>query len=436
MTSYRLITAFAISALLASCAKESSSGDIRETKSISVIMPSITSKTAFGTEAEGRMPLLWKSGDEITVAYAPGTSEERTAIYALEGDGGNSQGTFKYKSGDPGEFTITDIFYPASSVSDRNVPGAQTYREGGFDPKAALMSWHGPGVTAGSPVFLKNDASIICFQLKSANGADVKKISVTLAYSETDKRTYTLSCQNVVLGEDATPFYIAVQGRNDSCKVQIQINHSATVENISLTDRSFVAGELRRFSERDIVAAQPDGSLPDIGDLYQGGVVFETNNTYVKVVSLKESPTLCWSTESISTGCTESQDDGLEYTLKILSLPSYSSETYPAAAWCTSLGEGWYLPSTRELVSIRKNLIGINSSADNENPQKMAAANALMASYDGDPFNWGMYWSSRENASDNNKAWVSRLNKVIDDNYRKINITGYNARAVKKIIIN
>ena len=82
----------------------------------------------------------------------------------------------------------------------------------------------------------------------------------------------------------------------------------------------------------------------------------------------------------------------------------------------------------------------MDSSTEDED--KKAAANKLMEDLGGDPFSWAMYWSSRDNSSDNTKAYVARLNKKIDDNYKKANVTGnagsagYRARAVKKITIN
>ena len=133
-------------------------------------------------------------------------------------------------------------------------------------------------------------------------------------------------------------------------------------------------------------------------------------------------------------------EDGIENTQKLLSLPSYSASTYPAVAWCVALGEGWYLPSTKELVSIRRNLFNMDSSTEDE--AKKTAANELMKSLGGDELTWAMYWSSRENATNNGKAYVARLNKKVDDSYMKSNTsgssgsTGYRVRAVKKITIN
>ena len=426
--------------MLAGCAKNHQPEAIGPDGTITVLMPEILTKTAFGTEAEGKLPLLWQAGDQIAVAQDLGTASEKVAVYVLEGEGGTAAGQFKYKSGAVDISVITDIVYPASAASDPTIPAAQTYAEGNFDPKSVVMTWNsaeGLGETAAQ---LTTEASVICLMLKSSNAADVKKIKTTLTYADATALTYTLTCPSIVLSETALPFYIAVKGSENSCDVSFEFTHSNAIETKPATGKTFSAYEVSRFPEIEIVAQDLSADLPEIGELYEGGVVFEVNNSFVKVLSLRESDMLAWSTENISTGCTESHEDGLENTQKLLALPSYSAEKYPAVAWCVSLGEGWYLPSTKELVLVRKNLMKMDSSTEDE--AKKTAANQLMESLGGDPFTWAMYWASRENSSDNTKAYVARLNKKIDDNYKKSNVAGssgsagYRARAVKKITIN
>ena len=426
--------------MLAGCAKSHQPEAIGPDGTITVLMPEILTKTAFGTETEGKLPLLWQAGDQIAVAQDLGTASEKVAVYVLEGEGGTAAGEFKYKSGAVDISVITDIVYPASAASDPTIPVAQTYTEGNFDPKSVVMTWNsaeGLGETAAQ---LTTEASVICLMLKSSNAADVKKIKTTLTYADATAFTYTLTCPSIVLSETALPFYIAVKGSENSCDVSFEFTHSNAIETKPATGKTFSAYEVSRFPEIEIVAQELSTDLPEIGELYEGGVVFEVNNSFVKVLSLRESDMLAWSTENISTGCTESHDDGLENTQKLLALPSYSAEKYPAVAWCVSLGEGWYLPSTKELVLVRRNLMKMDSSTEDE--AKKTAANQMMESLGGDPFTWAMYWASRENSSDNTKAYVARLNKKIDDNYKKSNVAGssgsagYRARAVKKITIN
>ena len=425
--------------MLAGCAK-TEAPQVAESDTITVFMPEISTKTAFGQEADNTLPLVWKTGDEIAVVQNLGSAAEKVATYVLDGEGGSVQGVFKYKSGAIDVTTITDIVYPASAVSNPVIPTTQTYTVGNFDPKSVVMTWHDANGLGEEGAQLSTEASVLCLMLKSSNAADIKKIKTTLAYADASSVTYTLNCSNLVLSETAIPFYIAVEGSENACDVTFDISHSNATDSQTATGKTFSAYEVSRFPEIDVIAQELSADLPAIGELYEGGVVFDVNNEYVKVISLQESEKLSWSTETISTGCVENHEDGIENTQKLLSLPSYSPATYPAVAWCVSLGDGWYLPSSKELILIRQNLLKTNSKTEDEAAK--AAANELMTSLGGDPFSWAMYWSSREHATDNTKANVARLNKDLNDAYKKSNAegssgsAGYRARAVKKITIN
>lgn len=425
--------------LLAGCAK-TETPEIVTDSTITVFMPEISTKTAFGEENEGTLPLVWNTGDEIAVVQNLGSDAEKVATFVLDGEGGSAQGVFKYQSGAIDIATITDIVYPATAVSNTAIPTTQTYTEDNFDPTSVVMTWHDANGLGEEGAQLSTEASVICLMLKSSNAADVKKIKTTLTYADASPLTYTLNCSNLVLTETAIPFYIAVQGSENICDATFDISHSYATDTHTATGKTFSAYEVSRFPEIEIVAQELSADLPAVGELYEGGVVFEVNNDYVKVISLQESDKLAWSTENISTGCTENHEDGWENTQELLSLPSYSAGTYPAVAWCVSLGEGWYLPSTKELILIRQNLLKTDTNTDDESAKN--AANELMTSLGGNPFSWAMYWSSREHATDNTKANVARLNKSLNSAYSKSNVegttggTGYRARAVKKITIN
>ena len=425
--------------MMAGCAK-TETPEMATDNTITVFMPEISTKTAFGAENEGKLPLVWKAGDEITVAQDLGGAAQKTAIFVLEGEGGTAAGLFKYKSGAADITTITDIVYPASAASDTAIPASQTYTEGSFDPKSVVMTWHSDEGIGEDGAQLATEASVICLMLKSSNAADVKKIKTILTYSDASELTYTLNCPDIVLTETAIPFFIAVKGSENSCNVSVEISHSNAKDIASADNKVLSAYEVSRFPEIDIVAQELSADLPKIGEAYEGGVVFDVNNSYIKVLSLRESDKLAWSTENISTGCIESHEDGLDNTLKLLALPSYSEAAYPAVAWCVSLGEGWYLPSTQELTLVRVNLLGTESSTEDE--AKKAAANELMEQLGGDPFSWAMYWSSREHSTNNQKTYCARLNKKVNDAYSKSNVdgssgsAGYRARAVMKITIN
>lgn len=107
--------------------------------------------------------------------------------------------------------------------------------------------------------------------------------------------------------------------------------------------------------------------------------------------------------------------EGEEYTAAILRhLPTYLC---PAAYWCTSLGEGWYLPTASELSYLMRNA---NMGREEEGP----ISRAIIAN-GGDVIDGGWYWSCSEsertealNVSD--KGSVSSENKSEENAVRAI----------------
>lgn len=78
--------------------------------------------------------------------------------------------------------------------------------------------------------------------------------------------------------------------------------------------------------------------------------------------------------------------EGADYTAAILEqMPSYLC---PAAAWCVSLGDGWYLPTASELLYLFQ---VANCKQADKGPIGLA-----LTSYGGTPFGGGWYWSSTE----------------------------------------
>ena len=94
-----------------------------------------------------------------------------------------------------------------------------------------------------------------------------------------------------------------------------------------------------------------------VGDLYDSngvkGLVFKVNEDGSSglIASMYEPESmLAWATELIVTKAT-SLDSGEKNCATIFALPNMESH-YPAFAWCKSLGEGWYIPSIRELKEL------------------------------------------------------------------------------------
>ncbi|MBE6187624.1 MAG: DUF1566 domain-containing protein [Rikenellaceae bacterium] len=108
--------------------------------------------------------------------------------------------------------------------------------------------------------------------------------------------------------------------------------------------------------------ARPKTSAPyKVGDYYNDGVkdgiVFEVSagGNHGKIVSIAQPLVkLRWSTDNIYGVSAKSKSNGAKNMEKIKLLDNWQSR-YPAAKWCSDLGEGWYLPSINELVSVYMN---------------------------------------------------------------------------------
>lgn len=191
--------------------------------------------------------------------------------------------------------------------------------------------------------------------------------------------------------------------------------------NVTLTAGSATAEfTVRQFSEA------PTGLT--IGAMYQGGMIFEIAADYIKIISLTEGEEFWASdlTKATLVGTEDNPENGGQANTDLIRNQSNFTGNYPAAEWCVSLGEGWYLPSRKELNTFIDNL-KLKSLAGQE------SANAFLAAYGGDPltFSTQYYWTCCE--KDASKAWAVRLNDKAHGNYNKKGETGRPVRAVKKI---
>ena len=81
------------------------------------------------------------------------------------------------------------------------------------------------------------------------------------------------------------------------------------------------------------------------------GIVFQTA-PQVKIVSVVEGVAK-WSTQKQYCHATDWSDASYNMA-RIMAMPNWATD-YPAVRWCTGLGEGWYLPTIRELRVIFEN---------------------------------------------------------------------------------
>ena len=86
------------------------------------------------------------------------------------------------------------------------------------------------------------------------------------------------------------------------------------------------------------------------------GIVFQTA-PQVKIVSVVEGVAK-WSTQKQYCHATDWSDASYNMA-RIMAMPNWAT-AYPAVRWCTGLGEGWYLPTIRELRVIYEDKKQIN----------------------------------------------------------------------------
>lgn len=88
----------------------------------------------------------------------------------------------------------------------------------------------------------------------------------------------------------------------------------------------------------------------------------------------------------------EVSEDGFSGKIIGLTEPSYQLDWDEACDWCASLGNGWYLPTKDELLTIYENLDELNATLGRRDVEKIG--------------NY-YYWSSTEYSAD--RAWLVRM---------------------------
>lgn len=378
---------------------------------ITVSTAEAISRVSAGTEAEGKLPVLWQAGDQIAVIQDKGSASQKVSIFQLVGAGGTASGEFEYVSGDASTELIKDIVYPASAV-DGSIPKAQSYVEGSFDPAAALMTFHSDAGVAPSAGFtLSHAASFVCLQLKGKSGQSIASIAAKVGDAN-----YTLTCATpVALGETALPFYIAVPAASCDAEFVVTLSGGSTVKKVSL-GKEFQTGKLHRFPESYVI---------DRGDLFEEGIVFQIEyaSSYVMIMSVDEG-SYAFSTEKVYRNTENSPQDGAGNTAILQALENYS--VYPAAKWCTDKGAGWYMACRLELARIWNNLFAASGSIGYDR------ATALLEYYGGKGVTDTYYHSCCE--KDANTNWTVRMRASKDNApYNKTAVRP--VRAVKKVTI-
>lgn len=231
--------------------------------------------------------------------------------------------------------------------------------------------------------------------------------------------THTFNYNNTAAGVMGTSYIIAGSGDNKSVlNIKMKLNSDTEKEASNVPfERNFKTNVKGKYNDTKsttfTVTCDDDWSNPDnsgtveepkvtyaVGDYYPAGSTKETaagvvfwvdplNAAKGKIVSLDApSSTIKWSTENTQTDVT-SETDGAANTAAIIVRDDYTTEKYPAVAWCVGKGTGWYLPAKDEIVAL---LSTWNADKDGFNAKLTTSITSTTN-----------YWSSTETAAQ--RAW-------------------------------
>lgn len=170
------------------------------------------------------------------------------------------------------------------------------------------------------------------FQIRlEITGEGDRALQISVDLSEIEYDPYDVCDLNVVIDMSTKPFVAEVTiGEKKYCidiRESYQVGDYYPNPNVDITD--------------PIAVSKIEGIVFDVSpDGFHG-----------KILSLREGTSLAWNTTGAA-DYTDDEDDGMANFTKVKAKdPSFSS--YPAFAWCVSLGEDWYIPAVNELMLIR-----------------------------------------------------------------------------------
>ena len=159
-----------------------------------------------------------------------------------------------------------------------------------------------------------------------------------------------------------------------------------------------------------------DAYDPTVASQYEIGQIYEINGTKGMIYAIKSEADgsnwvyMCsldevdiqWSTENVVCNCISTKGEWNTYDPFD---PQYSRadggvrdiNNYPAFKWCMEHGDGWFLPSSRELQWMWDAISDGTHKFDNASVEKF---NKILTDNGGMPFVETYYWSSNETAHD------------------------------------
>lgn len=373
------------------------------------------------TFVEDNKYLRWNAGDEITIF----NGNSYNSHWQFAGADGANSGKFTeidesgFVTGTPLDLTAHYAIYPydenititEAGVVSLTLPAIQAYNHDyansfgrGANTMMAVTKNTSDNFLAFKNLcgYLKlklygDNVTVKSVTVKGNNGEKIAGAAkVTMSYGSqpiitmdaTATETITIDCgEGVALSNDPenpTIFWVAIP--------EITFEGGITIEVTDINGGIFIKQTTKKIPISNNYI-QPMATIESyalkIGDMisYNGqkGIIYSTENSIIKIVSVDVSDKLAWCKPEYSkqpTGATDLTDGRIN--IQIMKEKGYFSYL-PAFLWCENYGQDWYLPAATELHTIYKAKSIIDSTLSANGYQTL---NKGLSHY--------YYWSSTE----------------------------------------
>ena len=234
---------------------------------IKVCMPEdLSTKMSIGEESSGKMTQVWNASDRIAVVSGKGTPSQKVAVFELHGKGGSSEGLFRHVSGEVDIEGSVDVIYPVeASKQGYKLPSYQTYSAGTYDPKAAVLSWHGDDGIPDEGITMVNETAIVCLQYTGTSDQIISSVKVKVFVAETQYNEYTVGCYDgVALSDKPVQVYVSIPEYTQGSKVTFEtVLTDRSIMRIQSEGKKFIAGDLYRFTPVPFIPEETVSSFAD-----------------------------------------------------------------------------------------------------------------------------------------------------------------------------
>lgn len=306
-----------------------------------------------GKDATDKISLTWDEGDVILVKVG-----DKTAEFQLQSGAGTAQAEFKGIM--PADGTNFSVQYPVEEPDLSN----QTYVPNGFGKGLMKMATTTNGTIDGG-FTLSPQHTLLGLLLKGSD--DLSKIVLT---NPADSKTYTLTCTDVTLTEDAsTLFYIVVPKGNwpSGFRVEVYAADNSILNTFEKTGSVSFEGSAVAMPEQDVNIKS-----------------FTVNGVSFRMIAVKGG--------TFTMGATQKQ---LDFQMNELGMEDYELSKQDQPAHQVTLTYDYHIGETEVTQELWKAVMGTNPSRFNGDDYKQHPVDSV---------SW-----------DNCQEFVTELNQLLAD---------------------